>query len=765
MNTIKTKYTLDEFQQEACEYIDQNINILVSAPTGSGKTAIAEYAIEKTKLTNNKYKIIYTCPIKSLCNEKYYDMNKNYANQYQIGLMTGDIIINPDADIIIMTTEVLYNLLIGGKKYKTNKLYEFNELNKIDDKKELEQTEIEQTEIEQTEKFDPKCVIFDEVHYINDDGRGHVWEKSIISCLVSYSCYLVLLSATIGNINALTDWLNTINLNKQFKSVVKLDRPVPLKEWVILDSDRIVNISGENYDKVLKHWAYLEKSGSSVSNELNKLCKKISITLDDDPELPIYLGMPAIFFVLSKNKCIELAEQVNSRYTTVKEELEILSFYDKNLSEYKSCSQYQNLRVIIGLGIAYHHSGLIPKIREVVEFLIKNKLIKIVFATETFAVGLNFPVKTVVMTSLTKPSESGMRELLVSEYKQMAGRAGRRFLDKVGNVIFWFYPSSIKSIRNAYPTWATVNSIINGPINSVESKYQIDPNYIIKTIESNSTRLLTDKSFKYYNSEKHRVRPEINIPDKYAKLYEIEQKIIEYSLMGMKYVDKSYTKLKHKLTSDEKEEFSNLLLTINKMAEKSHYENFIDYEKEIIYFLLEHEFIENNMESNIPNLLPKGQIAILFNEINPIIFTNEMDFILMNRENIIPILSMFIDDGNKQDTNSNSNIPDIIHMDKLVQTKYKDYINICSKWKYYPQNYELIKYWIDNPEITLDELSYEFGIDIGLIVKILIKMYQIVEELLGKLDSINKPELAEYINGVKQILIRHPLKIESLYTM
>jgi hypothetical protein len=141
-----------------------------------------------------------------------------------------------------------------------------------------------------------------------------------------------------------------------------------------------------------------------------------------------------------------------------------------------------------------------------------------------------------------------------------------------------------------------------------------------------------------------------------------------------------------------------------------------------------------------------------------------MDFILKNKENIIPILSMFIDDGNKQNDFISSD-PNIIYFDKLVQTKYSEYINICSKWKYFPQNYELVKYWIENNTISLDELSYEFGIDIGLIVKILIKMYQIAEELLGKLDLINKPELAEYINGVKQNLIRHPLKIESLYTM
>jgi ATP-dependent RNA helicase HelY len=199
MATIKNKYSLDSFQLEACDYMDNGFHVLVSAPTGSGKTAIAEYAIEQTKKKDNSVQIIYTCPIKSLCNEKYRDMvnyHQSISSGYSIGLMTGDIIINPTGDIIIMTTEVLYNL-------STNK------------EKEVE--------------FNPGCVIFDEVHYINDDGRGHIWEKCIIYSLKKYSALLVLLSATIGNIDSLMTWLNSINSTKQFKKIVKTERPVPLR--------------------------------------------------------------------------------------------------------------------------------------------------------------------------------------------------------------------------------------------------------------------------------------------------------------------------------------------------------------------------------------------------------------------------------------------------------------------------------------------------------------------------------------------------------
>ena len=193
-----------------------------------------------------------------------------------------------------------------------------------------------------------------------------------------------------------------------------------------------------------KYWERLEQYGYSEKFELETLCNQIS----SDPKL----GIPAIIFCFSKKQCESNAQSIEeSSFISVEERTEILRFYDSNLREFKDCSQYIQLRKVIEKGIAYHHSGLIPKIREVVEFLIKNKLIKIVFATETFAVGLNFPVKTVVFTSFSKPTERGFRFLTVSEYKQMAGRAGRRFLDLFGNVIFMFFNTKPKN-KFPYPS-------------------------------------------------------------------------------------------------------------------------------------------------------------------------------------------------------------------------------------------------------------------------------------------------------------------------
>jgi len=774
-DNIQLTHKLDAFQQEACTHISNGYNILVSAPTGSGKTLIAEYGIKFVKNNqhinldenfnqNKKFKIIYTCPIKSLCNEKYRDMNLAYRETDQVGLMTGDIIINPDGNIIIMTTEVLYNLMINNNE-------EFKNI---------------------------ACVIYDEVHYINDEGRGHVWEKCIITSLIKYDCLLILLSATIGNLNELLNWLNFINSNKQFKKIVKLDRPVPLIEYVIdntkcrnlqkkskviNNNNDIQNIQEEyiakpdnsdpnpemyellelndfNYNKVKKYWTKLNDFNYSINFELQTLCNQIASNEK--------LGIPAIIFVLSKIKCIEYAEMLTVSYIDHEERSKILNFYDYNLKEYSTCSQYVNLRKVISKGIAYHHSGLIPKIREVVEFLIKDKLIKFVFATETFAVGLNFPVKTVVLTALTKPSERGMRNLNVSEYKQMAGRAGRRFLDKVGNVIIWLLnnnsnnTNNTNNTNNIYPTWMEIKNIIDGPMDNVISKYIIEPNYILKHISENNYQEISKYSFKYYKT--NIIRKEFIVIEKYKKLFDIELKMIEYSKQGMSLVDKNYNKLIKKLNKDEQTEYKKIIEDYSKQSIKTDFELYIDLEEEIINFLDDINFITKDSSNNKYVLSEKGELAQIFNEINPVFFVDNMDKILMTKENILPILSMFIDDGMKNDDDLSIFQHDIIYYFKnVIDNKYYKYFNNYPKWTFHPLNYKIIESWLNDENLTLDEITILYKIDMGLLVKILIKMYQISDELISNLIKINKMDLSEYLLGKKELLIRSPLKIESLY--
>lgn len=775
---IRTKYQLDEFQSKSFDCIDKKINVLVSAPTGSGKTTVADYSIENAKKLKSNAKIIYTCPIKALCNEKYMDMVLSWGSEpynYTIGLMTGDIIINPYGQT---------------KSYESNDLDKPNEtigqdeLNKNGDIV-IMTTEVLQKLMEKPNKttFNPDVIIFDEAHYIGDESRGHVWEKCIIGTLLNTDALLVMLSATIGNTGQIKTWLNTICPHKPTEVILKTERPVPLREYFIdctksrvfkkitaeadddirkVSSDpdpesyEILTLTEPNYNRVKRYWDKLEEYDYSESFEIETICNLIS----SNPNL----GIPAIIFVFSKKKCEQMAQSISSCYIDYSTQTEILNFYDSKLREFKDCVQYQEVRKVIFKGIGYHHSGLIPKIREVIEFLIKNKLLKLVFATETFAVGLNFPVKTVVMTSLTKPTEKGLRYLTTGEYKQMAGRAGRRFLDPFGNVIIMlFNPKSKK--KYPYPTWNEMGNIVAGNVNNIESQYIIEPNYILKNIDSGLSKIMSLNSFRYYNS-KPKIRT-LECPQKFIKLFEIEKKMIEFAKSGITLKDKNYTKLLSKLSKSEQKDYQNFLSIYFKDSQKTDLELHMELEESIINFLNVNKFIVPNKNTETGfSLSTKGELFCEFTEINSVIFGNHFSYIMSDSKKIIPILSMFIDDGIKigdEEIIEWKEIePEIVFWEEAIKA-YSQFIFKYPKWTYWAKNYLIVKEWIENPNITLDQITFSYNIDLGLFIKILIKMYQIVDELISKLDKLNHTDLTEKLINQQKLLIRTPLKIDSLY--
>jgi len=394
----------DPFQKKAIDYIKEGHSCLVSAPTGAGKTVIAEYVINDSLARGTK--VIYTAPIKALSNQKYRDFQGIFKDK--IGILTGDVSINPHAQVLIMTTEIFRNKLL--EKHSGLEKYSW--------------------------------IIFDEIHYLDDYQRGTVWEESLI--FLPQHMKMLALSATIPNIDELSQWIHSVH-KKPIKVVREEKRPVPLHFFyqyhgMILD----------NFKK-LRSFAR-HKSPNRPVTLINRLYRENKL--------------PCIYFVFGRRRCEYLAEElVGSDFLNEKERRDIIALYEKlchrfDLIGEKSASI---MRSLIERGIAYHHAGMLPTLKEVIEQLFTSRLVKVIFTTETFALGINMPARTVVFDELRKYSGRFFGTLKTRDFYQMAGRAGRRGIDTEGFVY--------SRINPHYTTLEEVWRVIYGRPEKVISRF------------------------------------------------------------------------------------------------------------------------------------------------------------------------------------------------------------------------------------------------------------------------------------------------------
>ena len=391
----KFDFELDDFQKEAVKCIDESKSVVVCAPTGAGKTCIAEHAIHKALEENTR--LFYTTPLKALSNQKFYDFGRKYG-EGNVGLLTGDTSINREAPIVVMTTEVFRNML-----YNTN-------FGKVKDNLK-----------------DVKYVVLDEVHYMNDEQRGTVWEESIIYCPPSVQ--IIALSATVANSKQLCDWINTVHSGTEH--VYTDFRPVPLR-YYYFDSSKPTEIlplltpEGRLNKKIkpekkMSFHSRQAKRQNTVKDVINVLHKKEML--------------PAIFFTFSRKKCDENMEKCSNLNLITNEEAKLIrDEINEFLKDHTYLENNKNLEYLYN-GIASHHAGLLPAWKLLVERLFQKGLIKVVFATETLAAGINMPARTTVISAISKRTDSGHRMLTANEFLQMSGRAGRRGMDKIGYVV------------------------------------------------------------------------------------------------------------------------------------------------------------------------------------------------------------------------------------------------------------------------------------------------------------------------------------------
>ena len=446
-------FELDEFQKEACDLISRNKSVVVCAPTGAGKTVIAQHAIH-CALKSGK-RVFYTTPLKALSNQKYNDFSAKYGAD-KVGLLTGDSSCNRSAQIVVMTTEVFRNMLYG-----TN----FGSV--TDNLK------------------DVQYIVLDEVHYMNDEQRGTVWEESIIYCPTNVQ--IIALSATVANADELTGWINTVHSTTE---LVNTDfRPVPLR-FYYFDSSQPNNLlpllaPGGRLNKKIRPEKRTFKRGKSVQRNV---VKDVVRNLHEKDMLP------AIYFTFSRKKCDEQMEKCMSLSLVTKQEQErIREIIDEYIAENPYLYGNKHTEFLL-CGLASHHAGLLPGWKVLVEKLFQEGLIKVVFATETLAAGINMPARSTVISSVSKRTDSGHRMLTPSEFLQMSGRAGRRGMDEVGYVTI---------VGTPFQSPEDVAELVLSDANPLESRFAPSYSMVLNLLQRftvEEAKELVLKSFGYYSA-------------------------------------------------------------------------------------------------------------------------------------------------------------------------------------------------------------------------------------------------------------------------
>ncbi|KAI9700715.1 MAG: hypothetical protein M1836_002084 [Candelina mexicana] len=494
-------FELDTFQKEAVYHLENGDSVFVAAHTSAGKTVVAEYAIALA--AKHMTKAVYTSPIKALSNQKFRDFRTEFDD---VGILTGDVQINPEASCLIMTTEILRSMLYRGADLVR----------------------------------DVEYVIFDEVHYVNDLERGVVWEEVII--MLPEHVTLILLSATVPNTFEFASWVGRTK-KKDIYVISTPKRPVPLEHYLwankgmhkIVDADkRFLEKGWKDANDVLcgrdkiKAVATAEaaanqrgggggrgqnqrgggqRGGQQQHRGRGQPVRGIGniartgrgggrTTAAQDRNIWVHLVqhlnkadlLPACIFVFSKKRCEENADALsNLDYCTAVEKSAIHMIIEKSIARLKPedriLPQIRRLRELLSRGIAVHHGGLLPIVKELVEILFAKTLVKVLFATETFAMGLNLPTRTVVFSGFRKHDGRSFRDLLPGEYTQMAGRAGRRGLDPVGSVII-VTPGSDEA-----PPVATLRQMILGNPTKLRSQFRLTYNMILNLLRVEALKI------------------------------------------------------------------------------------------------------------------------------------------------------------------------------------------------------------------------------------------------------------------------------------
>ena len=465
----------DPFQEKAINYINEGHSVIVSAPTGAGKTAIAEHVINQCMADSTR--VVYTAPIKALSNQKFRDFQALYGDD--VGILTGDVSINAHAPILIMTTEIFRNKVLA----------------------------------EEPSLGDYSWIIFDEIHYIDDYERGTVWEESLI--FLPGHMKMLALSATIPNIDEFASWIHEIH-GRPLKVVKEEKRPVPLHLFYQCEGkfrDDLRKLKNSFTGRSGK--AYYYRRGRRFVREEHLKPNRLDTLIR---HLESTSKLPCIYFAFGRRRCEYLAEELQGfDFLNTHEKADITSMFHSlcdrfDLLKEKSASY---IFPLVERGIAYHHAGMLPTLKEVIERLFTSRLIKVIFTTETFALGINMPARTVVFDELRKFYGSFHANLKTRDFYQMAGRAGRRGIDSEGFVYSRVNPHMI--------TFDELRRVVNGRPEKVISRFNASYATIINLYSRFGEKLYDIYPRSFHNFQKKQRQREKAVEGMKAKVDMLKQ--------------------------------------------------------------------------------------------------------------------------------------------------------------------------------------------------------------------------------------------------
>ena len=821
------KHELSPFQKHAIQGIVDGNHVLVTAATGSGKTLPAEFAIRH--FTGLGKRVIYCSPIKALSNQKTFDFTQKYPD-ITFGLLTGDIKTNPSAQVLIMTTEILMNQLFTQSENRKESSLSFS----MDIENEL------------------GCVVFDEFHYINDAHRGHVWEQTIL--MLPQHVQMVMLSATLDDpvksarwIEARSDKLSDL---KQVVICSTDTRIVPLTHYVYMNGTEGLYKKMKDKETEAKFRKSVDKclpirSADGVFNEytyretktvLDALAAN-DVHLKRKTVLNNLLGhlrdqdmLPAICFVFSRKAVEQCAEEITTplkgthgspmtpplsneseneglkggfvREPLVSLQCESILKRLPNWREYQGLPEYQNLVALLEKGIGIHHSGMIPVLREIVEFMISKKYIKVLFATESFAIGLDCPIKTAVFVNLKKyDGGDSPRYLLPHEYTQMAGRAGRRGIDTVGHVV---HCSNLFEL----PSMTTYKEVLCGLPQKLESKFQIYYSVVLNLFK-NAEKVSVKDIEKFITKSMLQTEMDKMSAGLLREVESTENKIVQkeqgfINLKTSRETLKAYSDLLVKQEFSANKKRKEVDLAIRKMfAENPNLEKdyifYIDYLK----FQKTLDETRNRLRANQSYILDNVQrlirvlvevgviravgedeyelIAGVVSEINPILIARLRsvwnNFDEFGPKDLVAFLSVFTDVRVNEECRIYSGFSNYCDQ-SFMNEKIKSFERVRSELLVLEEShgihmreeglcYDLIDCmyaWCEcNDEADCKSVIYEIGangVSIGDFTKAILKISTLGRELMGICECV---ELAHKLSQIDALILKYVATNQSLY--